>query len=123
MLGGVFQVNGQAPLKDQALKWDYSKHDIERAARRYNIGWRLPESFPIATQSAGRAFYWIEENDAEIAKQFALFVYQKYFVEGIDIRSKNIVWIAYGFGDASGILTKGGLRIQYGVWTSDTNNH
>ena len=99
LLGGVFQVNGQAPLKDQALKWDYSKHDIERTARRYNIGWRLPESFPIATQSAGRAFYWIEENDAEIAKQFALFVYQKYFVEGIDIRSKNIVaGLAVDFG-------------------------
>jgi 2-hydroxychromene-2-carboxylate isomerase len=57
LLGAVFKINEQTPLKDQALKWDYSNHDIEMTARRYNIEWRLPEVFPILTHAAGRTFY------------------------------------------------------------------
>lgn len=91
LLGAMFQINGQRPLKEQVLKWDYSSHDIERTARRYGIEWELPEVFPIPTHAAGWAFYWINEQDEELAKQFALLVYQRYFTQGLDIRSKNII--------------------------------
>jgi 2-hydroxychromene-2-carboxylate isomerase len=91
LLGAVFKINGQSPLKEQALKWDYSRYDIERTARRYKVEWALPEFFPVATQAAGRAFYWINEKDPDLAKKFALLVYQKYFIKGLDIRSKNII--------------------------------
>jgi 2-hydroxychromene-2-carboxylate isomerase len=91
LLGAVFKTNGQVPLKEQALKWDYSRRDIERMAKRYKIKWVLPEIFPVATQVAGRAFYWINEKNPELAKKFALLVYQKYFVKGVDITSKDTV--------------------------------
>ena len=91
LLGAVFKINGQSPLKEQALKWDYSRYDIERTARRNKVEWALPKFSPVATASAGRAFYWINEKDPDLAKKFALLVYQKYFIKGLDIRSKNIV--------------------------------
>ena len=91
MLGAVFKINGQTPLTEQALKWDYSKYDTERVARRYDINWALPEFPPIATQVGGRAFYWNNGKDPELAKKFALLVFQNYFIKGLDIRSKNII--------------------------------
>ncbi len=91
LLGAMFQVNGQKPLKDQALKWDYSSHDLARIVRLYDIPWTLPEKFPIPTQAAGRAFYWVNDQDVDLAKQFALAAYREYFANGIDIRSKEVV--------------------------------
>ena len=99
MLGAMFQVNGQRPLKDQELKWDYSQHDLLRSVRRYGIEWQLPDPFPIATQAAARAFYWINDRDSDLAKQFALDAYRAYFSKKIDIRSKETVAdIAAGIG-------------------------
>ncbi|MBT7956551.1 MAG: 2-hydroxychromene-2-carboxylate isomerase [Rhodospirillaceae bacterium] len=91
LLGAMFQVNGQRPLKEQALKWDYSSLDLERIARLYDVPWKLPEKFPIATQAAGRAFYWIDDQDEDLAKKFALAVYREYFAKGIDIRAKEVI--------------------------------
>jgi 2-hydroxychromene-2-carboxylate isomerase len=91
LLGAMFQVNGQRPLKEQALKWDYSSLDLARIARLYDVPWKLPEKFPIATQAAGRAFYWINDQDVDLAKKFALAVYREYFAKGIDIRAKEFI--------------------------------
>jgi len=91
LLGAMFQVNGQRPLKEQALKWDYSSLDLARIARLYDVPWKLPEKFPIATQAAGRAFYWINDQDADLAKKFARAVYREYFAKGIDIRAKEVI--------------------------------
>jgi 2-hydroxychromene-2-carboxylate isomerase len=91
LLGAMFQINGQVPLKNQSLKWDYAIHDIERSSRRYGINWRLPEQFPIPTQDAARIFYWISDNDPALAKKFALLVYEYYFSKGIDIRKKDVI--------------------------------
>jgi len=91
LLGAMFQINGQVPLKEQKFKWDYSSHDIARCARRYGLDWVLPEPFPIPTQAAGRAFFWVDDQDAIVAKNFALDVYREYFAGGKDIRSKELV--------------------------------
>lgn len=91
LLGAMFEINGQIPLKNQALKWDYSIHDIERSSRRYGVEWRLPEKFPIPTQAAARAFYWISDKDPALAKKFALLIYKHYFTEGVDIHLKEII--------------------------------
>ncbi|MBT3990802.1 MAG: 2-hydroxychromene-2-carboxylate isomerase [Rhodospirillaceae bacterium] len=99
LLGAIFQVNDQRPLKDQALKWDYSSHDLSRTARHYGVKWTLPEIFPIPTQAAGRAFYWINDQDRGLAKKFALAAYQKYFADGVDIRPKEVIAeVATGLG-------------------------
>ena len=99
LLGAIFAINEQKPLKEQALKWDYSNHDIVRAARRYGIKWKLPEVFPIPTHAAGRTFYWIHDLDEKLAKKFALHAYQKYFYEGLDIQSKkNVSKLVREFG-------------------------
>lgn len=91
LLGAMFQVNGNRPLKDQALKWEYSSLDLERSARFYGIAWQLPDPFPIPTHAAGRAFYWINDQDPVLAKKFALCAYQEYFAKGVDIRPKDAI--------------------------------
>ena len=101
LLGATFQLTGNRPLKDQQLKWEYSSHDLLRTARRYDVPWQLPDVFPIATQAAGRAFYWISDKDVSKAKEFAIKTYRAYFAEGVDIRAKEAVAdIANGFGFA-----------------------
>ncbi|MDP7625815.1 MAG: DsbA family protein [Rhodospirillales bacterium] len=79
------------PLKEQALKWDYSSYNLARIDRLYDVQWTLPEKFSIATKTAGRVFYWIDDQDIELANKFALAAYQEYFAKGIDIRSKEVI--------------------------------
>ena len=91
LLGAIFQVNGQRTLMDQAFKADYSLHDLKRSARRYNIPWNMPTPFPLATQAAGRAYYWIEEQDKALAHEFAKTALRAYFADGVNIMPKDAV--------------------------------
>ena len=91
MLGAVFQFNGQRPLTAQPLKSEYSTHDFSRIARLHNISWILPETFPVATQAAGRVYYWINQTDSALAKKFAKAALNTYFGKGINIQSRETV--------------------------------
>ncbi len=91
LLGKVFEFNGQRPLTSQPLKGEYAIHDFARIARLYDIPWTMPEKFPIATQAAGRVFYWLNESDPGQAKTFAKLAYNTYFADGITIQAKDVV--------------------------------
>ena len=90
LLGAVFKVNGQQPLPNIPLKGSYAKHDMLRSARWFELPFKIPTKFPINTIAPCRAFYWVHDQDAALAKQFALALYHAYFAEDRDISNPDV---------------------------------
>ena len=91
MIGAAFKESGNSPLIEQPLKGDYSRHDWQRLARLLDVPWVLPEPFPIATLAAARAFWWLAERDAALARRFAHAAFHAYFAERRDISAAETV--------------------------------
>jgi 2-hydroxychromene-2-carboxylate isomerase len=91
LLGVVFKTTGQAPLTQQPMRGKYARHDFARCARLYGAPLTWPKSFPIATQAAARAFYWLADRDPAQAKAFARAAYHAFFGEGRDISPPEVV--------------------------------
>jgi 2-hydroxychromene-2-carboxylate isomerase len=99
LLGAVFPKTGTGPLVDIPLKGDYSRRDFARSARFLDVPFRLPSKFPVPTQHAGRAFYWLRDRDGTKARTFAQAVLRAYFREDRDISEPDAVLaIAAGLG-------------------------
>jgi 2-hydroxychromene-2-carboxylate isomerase len=90
LLGAVFKMNGQQPLPNIPLKGSYAKHDMLRSARWLEVPFRIPTKFPIGTIAPCRAFYWVHDKDAALAKNFALALYRAYFAEDRDISNPEV---------------------------------
>ncbi len=91
LLGVVFKQTGGAPLTTLPLKGEYSLHDFSRSARFLDVPYTHPETFPINTMHAARAYYWLHDNDCETARAFAHSVYRAYFRDGRDIADVAVV--------------------------------
>ena len=91
LLGVVFKTTGQAPLTTQPLRGDYARRDFARSARLYGAPLSWPERFPIPTQAAARAFYWLDDRDGDLSRRFAHAAYRAYFGEGRDISPSGVV--------------------------------
>jgi 2-hydroxychromene-2-carboxylate isomerase len=91
LLGAVFRITGQQPLPNIPMKGDYAKRDILRSARWYGVPFRFPAKFPINTVAPCRAFYWVREQDAALAKKLALALYRAYFAQDRDISSPAVI--------------------------------
>jgi 2-hydroxychromene-2-carboxylate isomerase len=92
LLGIVFKANGSAPLTLQsAPKAAYSLLDFERSARFMGIPYRHPTRFPLATQNAARACYWLHGEDCALARQFAHAVFRALFVDNRDVSAPETV--------------------------------
>ena len=99
LLGIVFAITGQSPLISQPMRGAYALRDFSRSARALGIPFTMPEPFPVLTLAAGRAFYWLQDRDPALAKDFARAVYHRIFGEGGDIStSEAIIPIAETFG-------------------------
>lgn len=98
LLGVVFRETGAAPLTDVPLKGQYSKRDFARGARFHGVDrFRLPSTFPIATQGPARIVLWVKERDAALAVATLHALYRAFFGDDVDI-SKNAVAVAVGCG-------------------------
>lgn len=82
MLGPAFKKTEQKPLLQIPLKGPYCVHDWERLSLITGTPWVMPEKFPVGILAAPRAFYWINDNDPELAKTYALAIYKAYFGDG-----------------------------------------
>ena len=85
LLGVVLKETDMRPLADIPIKGDYAKHDWERMGRMMDVPYRLPSKFPVATQAAARAFYWLDDRDSGLARLFAKSAFHAYFAENVDI--------------------------------------
>lgn len=91
MLGAAMKETGNIPLADQPIKGDYCRRDWDRLARYMGVPWTMPDTFPIATLAAARAFYWLDDGDPALARKFARAAFHAYFGEGRDITEAETV--------------------------------
>lgn len=91
LLGVVFKSTGSVPLAQIPLKGAYSLHDFARSARYLGVDYRQPSEFPIATHHAARAFYWLADRDAALARTFVRACYRAYFVEDRNISLPEVL--------------------------------
>jgi 2-hydroxychromene-2-carboxylate isomerase len=90
LLGAVFNITGQQPLPTIPLKGSYAKHDLARSARLYGVPFKFPTKFPIAGQAPSRAYYWVADRDAPLARRLAQALYRAYFAEDRDIANPEV---------------------------------
>jgi len=108
LLGIVFKATGSAPLTLQnPAKAAYSLLDFARSARFMGIPYRHPTRFPLATQNAARAYYWLHGEDCALARRFAHATFRALYVDDRDIAAPDVVLeIAAGLGvDRSSLET------------------
>ena len=104
LLGAIFKTTGAVPLVVVPIKGDYIKHEVPRTARFHGIPFHFPSEFPIATQAAARATYYIrdklqDQHGQAAVSQFVKAVYQAYFVNDIHSgKPENVVHIAVDCG-------------------------
>lgn len=99
LLGVAYKRIGSRPFTELPLKNEYSHHDLARSARFLDVPLTLPDPFPLPTQHAARAFYWLEAADAGLARRFAQAVYRACFAAGRDISQQALVVdLAAGLG-------------------------
>lgn len=91
LLGAVYKQFGGQPLPSLPLKGPYSVHDFARSARFFGLKCTMPENFPISTQHAARAHYWLHDQDPALARQVSLALLRAYFVDGRDISQLDTV--------------------------------
>ncbi len=92
LLGIVFQATGSRPPADGvSSKGKYMAHDFHRSARHMGIPYNPPSRFPLPTQNAARAFYWLHGQDCALARLFAHAAYRAFFVDDLDISSPETV--------------------------------
>lgn len=85
LLGAIFKHLGSVPITRQPGMHDYSLRDFARSAAFLDVPFRMPMRFPVATQSAARAYYWLHDQDCNLARRFAHAVFRAYFAEGHEI--------------------------------------
>jgi 2-hydroxychromene-2-carboxylate isomerase len=91
LLGVLFKETGARPLTESPIKGTYVRRDWERLSQQMGVPWKMPTRFPIPTQAAARAFYWLDDRDTDLARLFAKTAYHAYFAEGKDISSPDTV--------------------------------
>ena len=69
----------------------YFWRDIDRCAEIYGIPWRRPDTLPINSLAAARAFYWVANTDPELAQGFAAALLRAYWTENLDISTPGAV--------------------------------
>ena len=90
LLGVVFKHTGAIPLTQVPLKSDYSRRDMARSARFHGVsGFRMPSTFPIATQAPARIVLWARERDTGLAAKTTHSLYRAFFIDDIDISNAD----------------------------------
>lgn len=91
LLGIIFQHTGGKPPADDPLKGSYMRLDVPRSARFLGVPFQWPERFPIPTQAAARAYYWLHARDCTMARRYAHATFRAMFMENRDISSPETV--------------------------------
>jgi 2-hydroxychromene-2-carboxylate isomerase len=93
LLGVIFKTTGSAPLTLQhPAKAAYYVGDFARSARFLGVPFKQPSRFPLPTQVAARAYYWLHGQDCALARQFAHAVYRALFVDDRDISDPETIF-------------------------------
>jgi 2-hydroxychromene-2-carboxylate isomerase len=91
MLGPAFAATGHQPLLSTPLMGAYSARDMARSARLQGVQFKMPEEFPKASLAQARAYYWLFDQQPEVAKALAKKLYQVTFGQGRDATQPELV--------------------------------
>ncbi len=92
LLGVVYKSTGSAPMPQVPMKGPYALRDMVRTARFHGIEFRVPDAFPIPTQSAARAMLWVQsQRGDDLAITFAKALFRAYFVDNRNIGDPTLV--------------------------------
>ena len=81
LMATAYKLTGRQPLVGVPLIRDYASNDVQRSARLLGVEFNWPSTFPILTSRTARAFYWLHDRNPDLAKQFTLNAYHRFFVD------------------------------------------
>lgn len=87
----VMNVMGLKPVMDTPLKSDYALIDRPRMAKLFGVPLIIPDLTGVNSLAASRAYYWLQEADAGLAKEFAKRIFHRLWVDGEDITDPDAV--------------------------------
>ena len=87
----VMNVMGLKPIMDTPLKSDYALIDRPRMAKLFGVPLVIPDLEGVNALAASRAFYWINESDPKMAREFAIRIFHRLWVDGNDITDAEVV--------------------------------
>ena len=104
----VMNVMGLKPIMDTPLKSDYALIDRPRMAKLFGVPLVIPDLSGVNSLGASRAYYWINESDPKMAKEFAIRIFRRLWVDGNDItNAKEVVAEAAAVGVEAAALCDG----------------
>ena len=105
MLGAAMRLTGGGPNMSLPLKGPYLLHDAPRFARLLGVPLKIPPVMPANSLAASRAYWWLEAQDADMAKGFAQAAYHAHWADGRDISTaEQLAEIGENLGLAAGEL-------------------
>jgi 2-hydroxychromene-2-carboxylate isomerase len=81
----ILKVMGMKPLPEYPLKGPYLAHDALRLAKIWGVPFKPHGLKGHNSLNALRAFAWLKQSDPEGAKRFALAMFRRLWVDGLDI--------------------------------------
>jgi 2-hydroxychromene-2-carboxylate isomerase len=90
MLGAALKLTG-GPNMHLPLKGPYLLHDAPRCARLLDVPFRQPPVMPMNSLAASRAYWWLFDQDQDLAKGLAESVYHAHWGEGQDMSTAEQV--------------------------------
>lgn len=91
MLGAALKLTGSQPNVNAPLKGDYLKRDVPRLARLLDLPLAFPPVMPMNSLAASRAYWWLFEQDEDLAKGLAQAIYHAHWGEGRDLSAPEAV--------------------------------
>jgi 2-hydroxychromene-2-carboxylate isomerase len=91
MLGAALKATGSVPNMQVPLKGPYLLRDVPRAARLLGAPLRLPPVLPMNSLAASRAYWWLFDQDEDLAKGLAQALYHAHWGEGRDLSAAEQV--------------------------------
>ena len=92
LLGIIFPAIGSRPPADTVTaRGRYFFMDFARSARFLGVPFNQPSRFPLPTQNAARAYYWLHGQDCALARRFAHAVFRAFFIDDNDISAPETV--------------------------------
>jgi 2-hydroxychromene-2-carboxylate isomerase len=87
----VMKVMGLKPLTQTPLKSGYLRHDATRMAHIYDVPFRYHGLTGHNSLAASRAFLWLMDQDRDLAMRFARRIFQRLWVDSLDITAAEDV--------------------------------
>ncbi|MDW8124236.1 MAG: 2-hydroxychromene-2-carboxylate isomerase [Geminicoccaceae bacterium] len=91
MLGAALKITGAQPNVNVPLKGEYLRRDVPRFARLLDAPLVFPPVMPMNSLAASRAYWWLFEEDEDLAKGFAQAVFFAHWGEGRDLSAPEAV--------------------------------